>query len=1006
MKKIEVDGVPSLCLFAIVDIEEGQEITYDYGGENLPWRSSQRHQISKPMAPSTVEKPVLHTPVVSPSTGDIPFLSSTVLPEEQQAKRPGGCNDGFEEQRGRKRRKQDNSGGMRKRETDCKKHRVVKENLGSFEKCSLCRGPFSSLKWWGLRCEVCTTVWHTYCFHSKDKRQKTLPMAPCTVEKPVLHTPAVSPSTDHSTVVSPSTDHSTVVSPSTDHTPVVSPSADHSPVVSPSADHSPVVSLSAGNTPFLSSTVLPEENKSDFSEEELSDDVSDPEYVPGSESDTEDEEPINSLANPTLQVAEESLMDTSMNCNVTDDTPNTGQSCTNTVPSTSVVKAGQNFCFICKDFHFKIARHYKTHIKENSDVAYALSLPASSTTRKKLLENLRNRGNFEYNRDVLKKGSGQLKVKRRAKKVECKKYEYCIHCKGMFLRPELWRHMKRCSSKPEEQDHQGRKRVLGLASAIQSACSSTVDDGVLKMLSHMHDDVIASVIRNDFCLLRYADTLFAKHGHDPSKHDYIRQKIRQLGRFLQTIRKRSLILTLEDAIKPGNFMEVIEAVKETAGFDKEKNCYKTPSLALKIGHSLLKVSDIIHCHALMAGDDNLIKSSKAFQKLYTAKWSEYISHCALSTISDLKYNKTAKLPLTDDVTKFNKHLDKTVESATAALKKETTVQNYSSLAKAALTKIVLFNRRRVGEVSKMKLRHFLERNKETNTLDELGLSECEKKLCNYFERVELKGKRDRKVAVLLTPKMVNGLNIMIEKRKECGVPDQNEYLFAVPNCLTYYRGHQCLRQLADECGAKRPEYLRSTQLRKDIATTSQILNLKSNELDQLADFMGHDISVHRQFYRLSEPTIQSAKISKLLLALEKGKMHELKGKSLDEIEDVTDDDDESEEEQTFTTNIHNKAEVDCPRELNDMDTPDADGLPPVHNVRKDKTRRPWTKAEEKAVLRHFKSHIIKGHLASKKECVVCKECEQPALKNRTCQNIRDFVRNKGLTFKRQNRHPH
>ena len=69
--------------------------------------------------------------------------------------------------------------------------------------------------------------------------------------------------------------------------------------------------------------------------------------------------------------------------------------------------------------------------------------------------------------------------------------------------------------------------------------------------------------------------------------------------------------------------------------------------------------------------------------------SEYISHCALSTISDLKYNKPGKLPLTDDVTKFNKHLDKTAESATAALKKETTVQNYSSLAKAAMTKIVL-----------------------------------------------------------------------------------------------------------------------------------------------------------------------------------------------------------------------------------------------------------------------------------------------------------------------------
>lgn len=133
----------------------------------------------------------------------------------------------------------------------------------------------------------------------------------------------------------------------------------------------------------------------------------------------------------------------------------------------------------------------------------------------------------------------------------------------MFLRPELWRHMKRCSSKPEEQECQRRKRVLGLASAIESACSSTVNDGVLKILSRIHDKVIASVIRNDFWLPGYGDTLFRKHGHDSSKYDYICQKICQLGRFLQIIRKRSSIQTLEDAIKPGNFMEVIEAVKET-----------------------------------------------------------------------------------------------------------------------------------------------------------------------------------------------------------------------------------------------------------------------------------------------------------------------------------------------------------------------------------------------------------------------------------------------------------
>lgn len=59
---------------------------------------------------------------------------------------------------------------------------------------------------------------------------------------------------------------------------------------------------------------------------------------------------------------------------------------------------------------------------------------------------------------------------------------------------------------------------------------------------------------------------------------------------------------------------------------------------------------------------------------------------------------------------------------------------------------------------------------------------------------------------------------------------------------------------------------------------------KNNELDQLADFLGNKINVHREYYRLPEATIQVTNISKLLLALEKGKLTELKGKSLDEIQ--------------------------------------------------------------------------------------------------------------------------
>lgn len=63
-------------------------------------------------------------------------------------------------------------------------------------------------------------------------------------------------------------------------------------------------------------------------------------------------------------------------------------------------------------------------------------------------------------------------------------------------------------------------------------------------------------------------------------------------------------------------------------------------------------------------------------------------------------------------------------------------------------------------------------------------------------------------------------------------------------------------------------------------------------------------------------------------------------------------------------------------------------------------KRPWSKVEVSAVMKHFKIHIAKGHLASKLECEQCKRAEHPVLTDRTIQNIRDFVRNRGVMFKR------
>ena len=48
--------------------------------------------------------------------------------------------------------------------------------------------------------------------------------------------------------------------------------------------------------------------------------------------------------------------------------------------------------------------------------------------------------------------------------------------------------------------------------------------------------------------------------------------------------------------------------------------------------------------------------------------------------------------------------------------------------------------------------------------------------------------------------------------------------------------------------------------------------------------MGHDIQVHREYYRLHESTLECAKVSKILAVVDKGSISEYIGKPLDEID--------------------------------------------------------------------------------------------------------------------------
>ena len=63
----------------------------------------------------------------------------------------------------------------------------------------------------------------------------------------------------------------------------------------------------------------------------------------------------------------------------------------------------------------------------------------------------------------------------------------------------------------------------------------------------------------------------------------------------------------------------------------------------------------------------------------------------------------------------------------------------------------------------------------------------------------------------------------------------------------------------------------------------QIADLQPGELEWLAQHLGHTVEIHRSAYRLHESTIELAKVSKLLIAIDSGNISTFKGKSLTDI---------------------------------------------------------------------------------------------------------------------------
>ncbi|XP_055727828.1 uncharacterized protein LOC129816888 isoform X1 [Salvelinus fontinalis] len=529
----------------------------------------------------------------------------------------------------------------------------------------------------------------------------------------------------------------------------------------------------------------------------------------------------------------------------------------------------KHFCLYCNEPHHKISRHLERMHAEEAAVAHAMSFPKLSKIRSLLLDQIRNKGNYQ----VLQSGDGEIVTKDRPSYdgVSVRDCLPCQHCLAFFNKIDLWKHEVSCKARKGQEEKRGGKRVR-----VQAASSRLLPlpvystGGCEEIIHNMNQDDILCHIKNDPLICKYGNALSAKHGHAKSQFTYIGSKMRELARFVLTVNEMDCgVQYLHEVCVPSKFKLAVHAARKMSGFDPASDRYKTQSLPLKIGYSLKRATEIAFGESRMTEDREAEEQARRFIELLENDWNNCFSGLSLSAVPQC--DEVDVTSLTEDLIKLQKFLKVAEDTAKRELLESPTNAVWKKLNETLLAEIALFNRKRTGEVAKMLLETYTNRKKSPASADIFNsLSRLEQELGDdKLTRVEIEGKNGRTMPVLLTARMISSLEILIANRDKVGVSKDNPYVFArSPDAASYVRGSDCLRKFAHECDAMNPESLIHATVRKEVAIHCQILNLNESELDQVAKLLGHDTQVHKEYYRLSENAGHLAEISKLLLAMD------------------------------------------------------------------------------------------------------------------------------------------
>lgn len=389
-------------------------------------------------------------------------------------------------------------------------------------------------------------------------------------------------------------------------------------------------------------------------------------------------------------------------------------------------------CYFCGKVVLHIKLHLQTRLHRKEELVKNVL-----ADEKPDFTMLRKMGDDKHNRECIEKGEGQIILARRPKgnKFDVSQFGPCVICKEWVYLKGIKYHFNECK-KQQHSSLKLKKKDLVIQSRILAGHIHETASPLLKkeVLPIMTNDNVSKVAQGDPLIMALGDSWVRRNMSNVEKRKYYASsRMRLMARMLiqlhmmkksdsadETPDMNSTECLMEDSAQNDEKQSSSTTDNSPAMFDFLRPCHfddvviatlrcsfpnaddmeelSAPSNALKLKYDIMRMVNSKWAFIVKKTDETnkYALECQAFLKLMDVQWKEKVTVYAHAVLNRRRYEITKELPSPEDIQILTQHLIKELKKTSCE------TENFQKLVVLAQARLLLYNKRRTGELEVIK----------------------------------------------------------------------------------------------------------------------------------------------------------------------------------------------------------------------------------------------------------------------------------------------------------------